>query len=664
MASLSAMTQPSLPRAVPVTHMQASSFAVGVGQCSAQRQPPTVVRQLQHSQHALQQPVQQPVQRPVQQPVRHLQQAYSSQLPKTPRQGLHWQPGQSYTAAVGSGAVVAGGYSRTSGPQVFVPMVSRPAPAVSVRSQPAPMSAPMLSPRADSPSKAKSSTAVGPAALAVLSSGPESDVMRRYSARRDDVSRRVMVVTMRQDPADVPEKAVIRVAGASAALPCCPAAGGAARRGASMEPPPPIRHQPLGVVERSFSLGVNRSTAATRGLSRGLIARSSSALVGLPVAHLVQHYPEQESTNLGQAKLVDYSVAEAGPQPWSGRRRRGTEPSPGAEPEAEPQEAGLARGSVSGDATASGRGFMQFAASTVLSVDAMRFDIRISQEELIRWSELELLEDINAGSFGEVILARHRGREVSVKKAKIVPEYGGMTLEQVRNFEREINTYKTLRHPFIVEYIGCVLEYPNLAIVTEYLPNGNVFDLLFHRQVQLPAEVRLRICRTVAMAVSYMHTNDPVVIHKDLKTQNLVLDENYNVKLCDFGKTEVLDASIDKDSGGGSPRYMAPECFTRAYPTTEKVDIWSLGCCLVEIFGGPLPYEHLQAMSEVQVAMLQLKQPPLVPYWFAPQVQPMLKNCFLFEPYRRTDINQVQLALRNVTEQDLKMHGMDKKRTH
>jgi len=295
----------------------------------------------------------------------------------------------------------------------------------------------------------------------------------------------------------------------------------------------------------------------------------------------------------------------------------------------------------------------------------LNLHVRILPSELIRWRDLHIIQPISTGSFGEVFLARYQDSEVSVKRC-ILGHGGSMTKEQLHNLEREINTYRTLDHPSIVRYIGCVLEHPNLAIVTEYVPNGNVFDLLFTHRVNLPAAIRLKIASQVALALNYMHSCDPIVIHRDLKTQNLVLDVDYSVKLCDFGKTQPMDEDSALPLGqdnGGSPRYMAPECFQYGTYITEKVDIWSLGCCLVEVLGGPLPYEDIPQMSQVITLILRHRQPPLVPPWFTPTVKPMLAGCFDFVPELRIPISEVQLVLRRLTAEELERHGMDKRRT-
>eukprot|EP00933_Yihiella_yeosuensis_P019128 TRINITY_DN15517_c0_g1_i1.p1 TRINITY_DN15517_c0_g1~~TRINITY_DN15517_c0_g1_i1.p1 ORF type:complete len:796 (+),score=127.88 TRINITY_DN15517_c0_g1_i1:90-2477(+) len=299
-----------------------------------------------------------------------------------------------------------------------------------------------------------------------------------------------------------------------------------------------------------------------------------------------------------------------------------------------------------------------------LSFSRDRLNVRVTlyPSEKIALRDVQMVQPINRGTYGEVHLARYNGEEVSVKRC-ILNNDGSMTKEQMHNLEREIRAYKTLDHPNIVKFIGCVVEHPFLAIVTEYLPNGNLFDLLFMRRVNLNASVRLNIARQVCLALTYMHSCDPAIIHRDLKTQNLVLDANYNVKLCDFGKTQAMvgDKPLPHDSAA-SPRYQAPECFAEHAYITEKVDIWSLGCCLIEVLGGPLPYEEIPSMDDVQRLLLHEKIPPLVPPWFTPQIQPMLKKCFDFDPTKRIGIGQVLLELKSLTAEDLERHGMDKRR--
>lgn len=71
----------------------------------------------------------------------------------------------------------------------------------------------------------------------------------------------------------------------------------------------------------------------------------------------------------------------------------------------------------------------------------------------------------------------------------------------------------------------------------------------------------------------------------------------YNIRLCDFGKTRSLEhhGKLKLEDNGGSPRYMAPECFVEGNYVDQKVDIWGLACCLIEILGGPIPFEEIHS---------------------------------------------------------------------
>jgi serine/threonine protein kinase len=290
--------------------------------------------------------------------------------------------------------------------------------------------------------------------------------------------------------------------------------------------------------------------------------------------------------------------------------------------------------------------------------------VRASQAEIMPWESLQIRRPISTGTFGQVYLAMYGNREVAVKQY-ILNARGEMTKEQLRNMERELNAYQTLDHPNIVKYLGCCLEYPQLALVTEYLQQGNVFDLLYTKQVNLPAQTRLKLANQLALVVCYLHSCDPVVVHRDLKTQNLVLDAEFNLKLCDFGKTKALENGVLclREDNGGSPRYMAPECFTVNGYITEKVDIWSLALCLIEILGGPIPYEYLPQTQQVIQRLLGEQQPPLVPHWFTPQIRPSLQACLELHPARRPCVGEVQLALKSLTPSELVGHGMDRRRT-
>merc|ERR1719473_114511 len=99
---------------------------------------------------------------------------------------------------------------------------------------------------------------------------------------------------------------------------------------------------------------------------------------------------------------------------------------------------------------------------------------------------------------------------------------------------------------------------------------------------------------------------------------NVLLDDALNAKLCDLGLTQPMEAEkahISRKANGesGSPRYLAPEVYDHRARITEKVDVWALGCLLIEIFGGPLPYFDCQNIQQICAKMMQRVPPALPP---------------------------------------------------
>lgn len=160
------------------------------------------------------------------------------------------------------------------------------------------------------------------------------------------------------------------------------------------------------------------------------------------------------------------------------------------------------------------------AARVVALKNERYFVFSIPDPELIPSAELNLLSCVSQGSFGTVFKALWKGSIVAVKQA-----HGKMSHEAMRSVVREINSYRVIEHPFIVKYFGVCVEENFVALITEYLEGGNLFDILFENRQQIPASSRLKMCRQLIDAVHYLHTEKSLV-HRDLKTANLVIDKH------------------------------------------------------------------------------------------------------------------------------------------
>merc|ERR1712176_106912 len=151
--------------------------------------------------------------------------------------------------------------------------------------------------------------------------------------------------------------------------------------------------------------------------------------------------------------------------------------------------------------------------------------------------------------------------------------------------------------------------------------------------------------------VRYLHAQHPVVAHLDLKSTNPVLDaEGQHLRICDFGLARRLGTVGDPcerpPSRGGSPRYMAPEAYdSNLGPLTEKADVWSSGCTLIEIFGSSLPYAECSNVQQILKIMLVHRCGPSIPTSIEANVRGAIACTLAFDAQERLAIPQVLLLL-------------------
>lgn len=254
----------------------------------------------------------------------------------------------------------------------------------------------------------------------------------------------------------------------------------------------------------------------------------------------------------------------------------------------------------------------------------------LSEIERVRFADLDFVESLGSGEFGQVFRGFYRGEEVAIKQL-----YWDETLKTeivLQDLAKEIESFRHLRHKRLVRFIGACLEMPHPSLVTQYMPGGSLHHLLHVRKLQLPPLHATNMCLQLADGVMYLHAQTPVVVHRDLKSLNVVLDLNLNVKICDFGLTESMERThMTKHNNGGSPRYMAPELFDQKTKITEKIDIWALGCIFVEIFGGRLPYADVNALADLTREMLVHRRAPDVPSHIFEEIQVVVSSCFNFD---------------------------------
>ncbi|XP_047959666.1 serine/threonine-protein kinase CTR1-like [Salvia hispanica] len=261
----------------------------------------------------------------------------------------------------------------------------------------------------------------------------------------------------------------------------------------------------------------------------------------------------------------------------------------------------------------------------------------------IPWSDLVVKEIIGAGSFGTVHRAEWNGCDVAVK---ILMEQD-FHAERFKEFIREVAIMKRLRHPNIVLFMGAVTEPPNLSIVTEYLSSGSLYRLLHKpgaREV-LDEKRRLSMAYDVAKGMNYLHKRNPPVVHRDLKSPNLLVDKKYTVKVCDFGLSRLkANTFLSSKSAAGTPEWMAPEVL-RDEPSNEKSDVYSFGVILWELATLQQPWGNLKPAQVVAAVGFKGKRLE-IPRDVNPEVAAIIEACWAKESWKRPSFSSIMESLR------------------
>ena len=293
----------------------------------------------------------------------------------------------------------------------------------------------------------------------------------------------------------------------------------------------------------------------------------------------------------------------------------------------------------------------------------------------IAFSELALEEVIGGGGFGQVWKAKWRGTPVAVKILTGSAQREHVSVAILQEFAAEINMLRGMRHPNICLYMGASLDPPNRAIITELAANGSLWDALrlpleapyvaadgftlsawpldLYDRSEMPKHLPpadtwpwilvKRVACGAARGMTYLHSGVPPVLHRDLKSANLLLDESYTAKVCDFGLSRLKAQEKSMTGNCGTVQWMAPEILANQ-PYAEPADVFSFGIILWELLTAECPYEGMSAI-QCALAVLNKNYRPEIPEWCPPQYGALIRACIDKIPAARPTFAQIILAL-------------------
>lgn len=215
-------------------------------------------------------------------------------------------------------------------------------------------------------------------------------------------------------------------------------------------------------------------------------------------------------------------------------------------------------------------------------------------------------QELGDGGFGTVYYGKlPDGREVAVKR---LYEHNWRRVEQFMN---EVKILTRLRHKNLVSLYGCTSRHSReLLLVYEYISNGTVACHLHGGLAKpglLPWPTRMKIAIETASALAYLHASD--IIHRDVKTNNILLDNNFGVKVADFGLSRDFpnDATHVSTAPQGSPGYLDPEYYSR-YQLTSKSDVYSFGVVLIELISSKPAVDLNRSRDEINLSNLAVRK--------------------------------------------------------
>ncbi|OJD28361.1 CAMK/CAMKL/AMPK protein kinase [Blastomyces percursus] len=206
--------------------------------------------------------------------------------------------------------------------------------------------------------------------------------------------------------------------------------------------------------------------------------------------------------------------------------------------------------------------------------------------DMQRLDQYTTVKILGEGSFGKVKLAVHQasGRQVALK---IIPKRKLLSRDMVGRVDREIRYLQLLRHPHIIKLYTVIATQTDIVMVLEYAEK-ELFDYLVKRGRCSDEEAR-KFFQQIICAVEYCHRHK--IVHRDLKPENLLIDKDRNVKIADFGLSNIMTDGNFLKTSCGSPNYAAPEVISGKLYAGPEVDVWSCGVILYVLLVGKLPFD-------------------------------------------------------------------------
>ncbi|KAL3640546.1 SNF1-related protein kinase catalytic subunit alpha kin10 [Castilleja foliolosa] len=239
------------------------------------------------------------------------------------------------------------------------------------------------------------------------------------------------------------------------------------------------------------------------------------------------------------------------------------------------------------------------------------------------------------GSFGKVKIAEHirTGHKVAIK---ILNRRRMKSPDMEEKVRREIKICRLFVHPHVIRLYEVIETPSDIYVVMEYVPRGELFDYIVEKG-RLHEDEAHRFFQQIISGVEYCHRN--MVVHRDLKPENLLLDLKGNVKIADFGLSNIMRDGHFLRTSCGSPNYAAPEVVSGKLYAGPEIDIWSCGVILYALLCGSLPFDDENIpnlFKKIKSGLYTL------PSHLSPGARDLIPRMLIVDPMKRITTREIR----------------------
>ncbi|KAH0790504.1 TKL family protein kinase [Histomonas meleagridis] len=257
---------------------------------------------------------------------------------------------------------------------------------------------------------------------------------------------------------------------------------------------------------------------------------------------------------------------------------------------------------------------------------------------VITLDQFEIGKKIGQGGFSKVYVGLNKktGQLCALK----ILNYKNLHHDRMMLFDREIRILALANNRFVLDFIGFTTTVP-YAIVTEYIPNGCLYDILHSHKSEKVLTGTEKTIIAIGIACGVQTLNKLGIIHRDLKSLNILLDSNYGPKICDFGLSRFHQENKNDymTTNVGTVHWMAPELFVSS-SYDYKVDVYAYGILLWELLTGHMPFHDMKPM-QVAYAVCKENKRPKIPSKTPPSLRDLITSCWDQNPSKRPSFKKI-----------------------